>query len=183
MTEVFTDPAHNTAPAALLCPTKPETEDPFETGLISFLPNLTAYARSLTRDVVRAEDLVQDTILKALVNRTKFALGTNQRAWLFTILRNAFLSEMRKGGREIQYDGTEHADPGFHSAPAQEQALQLKEVAREIDRLPSAQRQAVLLVAAQGHSYEDAAIMSSCEVGTIKSRVSRARSALSKALD
>ena len=158
-------------------------DDPitFGSALIPHLPNLHGYARSLTPDHALANDLVQETVLKALRSRSKFIPGTNLRAWLFTILRNTFLSDLRKSVREVGLEDEQSAVSWVAVTAPQEHALALVQLSKALKDLPPAQRKAILLVGAFGHSYEDAAAMSSCEVGTIKSRVSRARKSLSKA--
>lgn len=149
----------------------------FEDGLTGFMPNLKAFARSLTSDAARADDLVQETMAKALTHRDKFQAGTNQRAWLFAILRNTFLSDIRRSKREVDFDEAPEPRTGG-GLTAQEAAFRLSELAASIEALPKAQRQAILLVGAAGLSYEEAAEICDCAVGTVKSRVSRARSRL-----
>lgn len=153
----------------------------FGSALIPHLPNLLAFARSLTPDHALANDLVQETVLKALRSRSKFIPGTNLRAWLFTILRNTFLSNLRKSVREVALEDEHAAESRVVVTAPQEHALALEQLSKALKTLPPTQRKAILLVGAFGHSYEDAAAMSSCEVGTIKSRVSRARKSLSEA--
>jgi RNA polymerase sigma factor (sigma-70 family) len=149
----------------------------FRTDIIKALPALRTFALSLVGDVSRADDLVQETFVKAWANQARFRPGTNFTAWLFTILRNQFYSELRKHRREVEdVDGT-HA--GQMTSPSdQEDASTLKVVWERLGGLPAAQRQALLLVGAEGHTYEEAATLLGCQVGTVKSRVSRARSSL-----
>ena len=149
----------------------------FRGDIIKALPALRTFALSLVGDVSRADDLVQETFVKAWANQERFRPGTNFTAWLFTILRNQFYTDLRKTRREVEdVDGT-HA--GQMTSPSdQEDASTLKVVWERLGDLPSAQRQALLLVGAEGHTYEEAAIMLGCQVGTVKSRVSRARSSL-----
>ncbi|MCJ2065338.1 sigma-70 family RNA polymerase sigma factor [Methylobacterium sp. J-088] len=149
----------------------------FRGDIIKALPALRTFALSLAGDVNRADDLVQETFVKAWANQTRFRPGTNFTAWLFTILRNQFYSELRKTRREIEdVDGT-HAGQ-MTSLADQEDASTLKVVWARLEGLPVAQRQALLLVGAEGHTYEEAASKLGCQVGTVKSRVSRARSSL-----
>jgi RNA polymerase sigma factor (sigma-70 family) len=149
----------------------------FRSDIIKALPALRTFALSLVGDVSRADDLVQETFVKAWANQARFRPGTNFTAWLFTILRNQFYSELRKHRREIEdVDGT-HAGQ-LTSLSDQEDASTLKVVWERLGDLPAAQRQALLLVGAEGHTYEEAAIKLGCQVGTVKSRVSRARSSL-----
>lgn len=149
----------------------------FRSDIIKALPALRTFALSLAGDVNRADDLVQETFVKAWSNQARFRPGTNFTAWLFTILRNQFYSELRKHRREIEdVDGT-HANQ-MTSLSDQEDASTLKVVWERLGTLPAAQRQALLLVGAEGHTYEEAATKLGCQVGTVKSRVSRARSSL-----
>ncbi|MCJ2057580.1 sigma-70 family RNA polymerase sigma factor [Methylobacterium sp. J-048] len=149
----------------------------FRSDIIKALPALRTFALSLVGDVSRADDLVQETFVKAWANQARFRPGTNFTAWLFTILRNQFYSELRKHRREIEdVDGT-HASQ-MTSLSDQEDASTLKVVWKQLGTLPVAQRQALLLVGAEGHTYEEAASKLGCQVGTVKSRVSRARSSL-----
>jgi RNA polymerase sigma factor (sigma-70 family) len=149
----------------------------FRSDIIKALPALRTFALSLVGDLSRADDLVQETFVKAWANQERFRPGTNFTAWLFTILRNQFYSDLRKHRREIEdVDGT-HA--GQMTSPSdQEDASTLKVVWERLGTLPAAQRQALLLVGAEGHTYEEAATKLGCQVGTVKSRVSRARSSL-----
>ncbi|GJE11114.1 sigma-70 family RNA polymerase sigma factor [Methylobacterium longum] len=149
----------------------------FRGDIIRALPALRTFALSLVGDVSRADDLVQETFVKAWANQQRFRPGTNFTAWLFTILRNQFYSDLRKTRREIEdVDGT-HASQ-MTSLSDQEDASTLKVVWERLGDLPAAQRQALLLVGAEGHTYEEAATKLGCQVGTVKSRVSRARSSL-----
>ena len=151
-------------------------------ALLGAVPSLRAFGISLTGDVDRADDLVQDTLLRALANVDRFEPGTNLNAWLFTILRNLFHSEYRKRRREVEdADGSYAAT--LRTAPDQHAHLDFEDLRTALARLPQDQREAVLLVGAQGFSYEDAANICGCAVGTIKSRVSRARSRLQEVLD
>ncbi len=149
----------------------------FERGLVEHMPRLRAFARSLSSDPARADDLVQETMLKALDKRSSYAMGTNQRAWLFTILKNTFYSEIRRRRREVDIEDAPEPRVGGSTA-AQEAAVALNELGDAVDGLPEEQRRAVLLVGAAGMSYEEAAERCGCAVGTIKSRVSRARNQL-----
>jgi len=166
---------------AVVPPTQSKPDDTFREDLIGALPALRGFAFSLAGDTARADDLVQESLAKAWANRQRFTLGTSMNAWLFTILRNQFYSEMRKAKREV-----EDAD-GVHAAtmtalPAQEGVVDLQRLRERMDRIPAAQRMALMLVGAEGYTYEEAAEMLRCKVGTVKSRVSRARACLSDAL-
>jgi RNA polymerase sigma factor (sigma-70 family) len=147
--------------------------------LMASMKPLRAYAISLTRDVHQAEDLVQETVLKAIRKQESFEAGTNLQAWLFTIQRNMFLSGRRLAQREVA-----DADGGFAatmiSQPDQEDRLAVQDVQTALARLPREQREALLLVSAEGLSYEEAAQVLGIKVGTLKSRVNRARTRLAE---
>jgi RNA polymerase sigma-70 factor (ECF subfamily) len=146
-------------------------------ALLGLIPNLRAFAVSLCGDIERADDLVQETLLKAWNHLDSFEEGTNLRAWLFTILRNTYFSECRRRRREVEdRDGSKAADLSVH--PEQAGHLDMQDFRRALDMLPLDQREALVLVGAAGFSYEEAAEISGCAVGTIKSRVNRARSKL-----
>lgn len=150
---------------------------PFHHGLAAALPSLRAFARSLARNPAVADDLVQETLLKAWAARDSFIEGTNLQAWLFTILRNAYYSMRRKRWREVEdVDGALSAQLAV--APRHEQTLALQDFAAALQQLPVEQREALVLVGASGLSYEEAATVCGCAVGTIKSRISRARTRL-----
>ena len=153
----------------------------FKTDLLGTIPSLRAFAVSLTQSADKADDLVQDTVMKAWAKQESYQMGTNIKAWLFTILRNEFYSQMRKRGREVQdSDGIMTARLAIH--PAQEGMLDLDDFRTALDQLPADQREAIILIGASGFSYEEAAEICECAVGTIKSRVNRARSRLAKLL-
>lgn len=149
----------------------------FREGLMKALPALQTYAHSLTGNTARADDLVQEALLKAWANQARFEPGTKLMAWLFTILRNQFYSDCRRQRREVEdIDGT-IAGQLITPAP-QEHGSDLQVVLAHMARLPAVQREALLLVGAQGLTYEAAAEIMGCQTGTVKSRVSRARAYL-----
>lgn len=148
-------------------------------ALVATIPNLRAFAISLTGDHHRANDLVQDTLLKAWANRDKFEVGTNLKAWLFTILRNTYFSDIRKRRRESQ-DVDGQAAAQLVSLPEQNGHVDLSDFRKALTFLSPDQREALLLVGAEGYSYEEAATISGCAVGTVKSRVNRARAHLAE---
>jgi RNA polymerase sigma-70 factor (ECF subfamily) len=150
--------------------------------LAGAIPKLRAFAISLTREVSRADDLVQDTILKAWTNIDKFDPATNLDAWLFTILRNTFYSSLRKTRREVQDSDGVHAAT-LSVKPDHDGRLALKEFQRAFDKLSPEHREVLILVGASGFSCEEAAGMMGVAVGTVKSRVSRARRALQAILE
>ena len=166
---------------ALLDGQDAEAESRFGRDLIDALPALRAFALSLAVSPARADDLVQETVLKAWANRDRFAAGTNFTAWLFTILRNQFYSEIRKRRREVEdVDGAAAAT--LVCLPDQVEHIALQNVWATMAKLPAAQREALILVGAQGLTYEAAAAVIGCQTGTVKSRVSRARAWLADAL-
>ena len=154
---------------------------PVKEAMLRLVPNLRAFAVSLCGNIERADDLVQETLLKAWNNIDDFEEGTNLRAWLFTILRNTYFSDCRRRRREVEdRDGAKAADLSVH--PEQPGHLDMQDFRRALDALPADQREALVLVGAAGFSYEEAAEISGCAVGTIKSRVNRARTKLGELL-
>jgi RNA polymerase sigma-70 factor (ECF subfamily) len=119
--------------------------------------------------------------MKAWAKQDSFEMGTNMKAWLFTILRNEFYSQMRKRGREVQdSDGAFTERMAVH--PSQYGIMDLGDFRRALDQLPDDQREAIILIGASGFSYEEAAEICKCAIGTMKSRVSRARTKLQELL-
>ena len=149
--------------------------------LLASSPNLRAFAVSLTGNSERADDLVQETLVKAWAKFHTFQEGTNLRAWLFTILRNEFYSQLRKRGREVE-DAEGAYAARLATQPSQASHMDLSDFRRALVQLPPDQREALVLVGASGFSYEEAAEICECAVGTIKSRVSRARNRLAELL-
>ncbi|OSP54426.1 RNA polymerase sigma factor [Pseudoruegeria sp. SK021] len=141
------------------------------------LPALRAFAISLTRDVSAADDLVQDTIVKAWSNIEKFEVGTNMRAWLFTILRNTYYSLHRKRRREVPDPDGAHA-ARLSEKPAHDGRLAMTDFLKAFDQLSPEHREVLILVGASGFSYDEAAGMMGVAVGTVKSRANRARAKL-----
>ena len=149
--------------------------------VLAAVPSLRAFAISLCGNVDRADDLVQETLLRALANINSFQPGTNLPAWLFTILRNLFRSEYRKRRREVEDADGSYAET-LKAQPSQTSHVEFQEFREALNKVPPDQREALILVGASGFSYEDAAAICGCAVGTIKSRVNRARSKLSNLL-
>src|ERR1700758_2958954 len=148
-------------------------------AMLSAVPSLRAFAISLCGNVDRADDLVQETLLRAWANIHSFEPGTNMSAWLFTILRNLFRSEYRKRRREVA-DGDGTYAETLKTQPEQTSRGEFEEFRTALAKLPSDQREALVLVGASGFSYEEAAGICGCAVGTIKSRVNRARTRLAE---
>jgi RNA polymerase sigma-70 factor (ECF subfamily) len=152
------------------------------TEMLASVRSLRAFAVSLCGRTDLADDLVQETLVKAWSNLDKFEPGTNLQAWLFTILRNHFYSEVRKRRREVEdVDGKYSGSLATH--PEQYGHLDLADFKMALQRLPDDQREALILIGASGFSYEEAAKICGVAVGTIKSRVNRARNALARALN
>lgn len=154
----------------------------FQGELSALVPNLRAFARSLSGNADAADDLVQETLVKAWKSRASFAPGSNLKAWLFTILRNTFLSERRKRKYEV-HDVDGRLAGQLSVAGEQSGHMDLLDFSKAFANLPEEQREALILVGAEGFAYEEAARMCGCAVGTIKSRVNRARVKLIELLD
>lgn len=154
----------------------------FKAELVDALKPLRAFARTFHRDPARADDLVQETAMKAWENREKFREGTNMRAWLFTILRNSYYSEMRKKQREVE-DADGALTASLSEKATQDGHMAMRDFRAALQHLSDDQREALVLVGASGFTYEEAAAICDCKPGTVKSRVSRARERLAHLLD
>ena len=153
-----------------------------QSALLDVLPHLRAFARSLTRNRDQADDLVNDTIVRAISASDQFTPGTNFKAWIFTILRNLFYNEGRKRHSKFSsLDDLTMNEPSIGAS--QESSLEFCDFRRAFWQLNPDQREVLILVGASGLSYEEAAAVCDCRVGTIKSRVSRARADLKRMLD
>jgi RNA polymerase sigma-70 factor (ECF subfamily) len=160
----------------------PESDGRFKAGLIELIPFLRAFARTLCGNPETADDLAQEALVKAWQARGSFAAGTNLKAWLFTILRNQFYSDRRRAWRQAAWD--EDAAERIPASNGQQAwSAELSDTARALSILSDEQREALILVGAGGFSYEDASGICDCAVGTVKSRVARARKTLLAALD
>ena len=153
--------------------------DAFKRDLVAVIPHLRAFARGLCGRPDFADDLVQETMVRAWNARERFRPDTSMKAWTFVILRNAFLSEVRRNRFRGDYDEVA-AERITAGAGGQEAPLHLADLHRALQNLPPERREAVLLVGAGGFSYEEAAQIAGCAVGTIKSRVARGRAALAR---
>lgn len=150
--------------------------------ILGHIPALRAYARALCKSHADADDLVQETLLRAIENAHRYQPGTNMRAWLFTIMRNRFFTNCHKAARERT--GTADCASLVPQVKAdQEWHLQANELNTALAEMPAHYREAIILVGALGESYQDAARILDCDIGTIKSRVNRARTMLRKVLD
>jgi RNA polymerase sigma-70 factor (ECF subfamily) len=161
-------------------PSAERPQDPRDEIALHLKP-MRLFALSLTRDLSRADDLVQDTVVKAWTNIDKFQPGTNMRAWLFTILRNTFYSDRRRAKREVSdVDGM--LSGRIATKPDHDGRLAMEDFRTAFEQLPDEQREVLILVGAQGFSYEDAAETCGCAVGTVKSRANRGRKRLAELL-
>lgn len=154
----------------------------FKRELTGVIPHLRAFARGLCGRPDMADDLVQETLLKAWAAQERFEPGTSMRAWTFVILRNAYLTDMRRNRFRGEYDETT-AERILIAPAGQEEPIHLSDMHRALLTLPAERREALLLVGAGGFSYEEAAQICGCAVGTIKSRVGRARAALTTMIE
>jgi RNA polymerase sigma-70 factor (ECF subfamily) len=160
----------------------PAVEDAFKQELVALIPHLRAFARTLCGDPTAADDLAQDAVMKAWDARASYQMGTNMKAWTFMILRNQFYSEKRRSWRQSQLD-QEAAERTLVAVDDPEAPVALDELRQGLGMLPPEQREALILVGAGGFAYEEAAEICNCAVGTVKSRVSRARRALHAILE
>jgi RNA polymerase sigma-70 factor, ECF subfamily len=150
--------------------------------LLKTLPHLRAFAISLSGSIDRADDLVQETLVRALANVDRFQPGTCLQAWLFTILRNLFHTEFRKRRREVE-DPDGLMASRLSVMPNQNGRLEFQDLRVALAKLPADQREALLLVSAEGFSYEETAQITGAQLGTIKSRVNRARTRLAELMN
>ena len=154
----------------------------FQEELVALLPQLRAFARSLCGRREQADDLVQEAAVRAWAARSSFTPGTSMRAWTFTILRNAFYSEVRRARFKGDYDEGV-AERVLRTPASQDDAVELGDVLRALHMIPDTYREALMLVAVGSHSYEEIAQICGIALGTVKSRICRARAMLSNALE
>lgn len=159
----------------------PLSDPEFKAQLAQVIPHLRAFGRSLSGSRDLADDLVQETLLKAWAARLRFQAGTNMRAWTFIILRNLYLSQMRRARFKGEWDDLV-ADRILAAPASQDRHVELGDMQRALMHLPQPQREALILVGAGGFAYEEAAEICQVAVGTIKSRVARGRVALESIL-
>lgn len=166
-------------------PSDPHTADvarSLRDSVTALIPPLRAFARSLTRDAADADDLAQETLLRALANIHQFQPGTNLKAWLFAIMRNTHISSAKKRGRERGMMASVEPEDVGRSA-GQEWSAAKTEMQVALNKLPPAQREVIVLIGGLGLSYEECAEVCGCEMGTVKSRLNRARARLATLLD
>ena len=150
---------------------------PFETELVSLIPQLRAFGRTLCGDAAQGDDLAQEALAKAWTSQASYRMGTNLRAWVFMILRNHFYSEKRRSWRSTALD-PETAERTLVAVTSDTGGLELDELRRALDMLPDDQREALILVGAAGLSYDEVSAITGVAIGTVKSRVSRGRDRL-----
>jgi len=154
----------------------------FRDQMVALIPSLRSFARGLCGWRDMADDLAQDAMMRGWAARASFTPGTNFRAWMFMILRNQFYTTIRKNKRMTSWD-PEVAERVLVEAPSQQDAIHVADVAKALQKLPAEQREVLLLVGANGVSYEEAAEIIGCAIGTIKSRLARGRRALAVLID
>lgn len=154
----------------------------FRDQLVALLPSLRAFSRGLCGRRDMADDLAQDTVLRAWAARSSYTQGSNFRAWMFMIMRNQFYTTVRKNARITSLD-PEVAERVLVVAPAQQNGINIEDVAKALQKLPVEQREVLLLIGANGLTYEEAAEVLGCAIGTVKSRLARGRNALAALID
>ena len=163
-------------------PPKQDKDSEWRDSVVQLIPALRAFAWSLSHNSSDADDLVQDTLIKAWTNRDKFEPGTNLRAWLFTILRNTYYTAAVRRRREVRDETGKYA-ASLSTGPTQDWSLAIRALQAALAQLPDEHREALILVGAAGLTYEEAAEVCGCALGTIKSRVNRARARLLKLME
>lgn len=163
-------------------PTREAPGSSWREDVVALIPALRAFAWSLSHNASDADDLVQDTLIKAWTNRDKFEDGTNLRAWLFTILRNTYYTNVVRRRREVRDEDGVHA-AALTSPASQDWSVAMTALEAALKRLPDEHREALILVGGAGLTYEEAAEICGCALGTIKSRVNRARGRLLKLME
>jgi RNA polymerase sigma-70 factor (ECF subfamily) len=155
--------------------------------LVAAIPRLRRYARVLTGDPSRADDLVQETLARGWEKRRLWAAGTDLRAWLFTIMHNVFVNQRAHARRDAQRLSLDDKENGIARElsvrPNQQLRVELSDIARELDRLPCEQREVLLLAAVEELRYEEIAALLGIPIGTVMSRLSRAREKLRRAME
>ena len=161
---------------------QPSEDQVFKDQLVAIIPSLRAFARALCGNREMADDMAQDAMVRAWAARNSYTPDTNFRAWMFKILRNNYYTAFRKNSRMTSWD-PEVAERLLVVGASQEMTIHLSDVAAALAKLPAEQREVLMMVAAGGLSYEDAADTIGCAVGTVKSRVARGRAALARLID
>lgn len=169
-------------PAAARRSAAADPPDPFRAQMVAIIPSLRAFARSLCGNRDLADDLAQEAMMRAWAARDSFTPGTNFKAWMFIILRNVFYTTIRKNARMTAWD-PQAAERILVTPATQHVGIDLQDVERALARLPAEQREMLILVMTESMSYEEAAAVAGCAVGTVKSRIARGRAALQRILD
>ncbi len=159
----------------------PAHDKEFRDGLVAAIPYVRAFSRTLCGAKAPADDLAQETLAKAWAARSSFQPGTNLKAWLFMIARNQFYSDKRRSWRSVAWD-EDLADARLIAPSGQLQHVELGDLKRALTKITPEQREALILVGAGGLSYEEASVICHCAIGTVKSRVARARQAIERML-
>lgn len=154
-----------------------DADDVFSKQMVALIPSLRAFARGLCRDRTLADDLVQEAMMRAWGSRGTYQEGTNFRAWMYTILRNHFYNTLAKNSRLTSFD-PEMGERLLIQEPTQEHGINVSDVNKAMALLPPQQREMLLLIAGAGMSYDEAAVVAGCGMGTVKSRLNRARRAI-----
>lgn len=154
----------------------------FKKDMVALIPSLRAFARGLCRDREFADDLAQEAMMRAWAGRATYTPGTNFRAWMFQILRHQFYNSIRKNAMTTVWD-PEAAERLLVQDPTQEHRIHIEDVNRALHKLPIQQREMLLLIAGAGMKYEDAALIAGCTIGTVKSRLNRARISIRAIVD
>ncbi|WP_379920732.1 sigma-70 family RNA polymerase sigma factor [Erythrobacter sp. R86502] len=154
----------------------------FKAQMVALIPSLRAFARGLCRDAALADDLAQEAMMRAWASQHTFIPGSNFRAWMFMILRNHYYSGSKSRARQAVWD-PEAAERILVQDPVQEDGIHVTDVEKALQLLPEQQREALLLVAGAGMSYEEAATVAECNIGTLKSRLNRGRAAIKVIVD
>jgi RNA polymerase sigma-70 factor (ECF subfamily) len=160
----------------------PHDDKDFRDQLVAIIPSLRAFARGLCGNRDMADDMVQDAMTRAWAARQSYAAGSNFRAWMFMILRNHYYTTLRKNARMVSWD-PEVAERVLVAGPTQQDGLNVQDVQAALQKLPAEQREVLMLIGANGVSYEEAADIMGCAIGTIKSRLARGRVALAALID
>jgi RNA polymerase sigma-70 factor, ECF subfamily len=163
-------------------PDRIKADEVFRDQLVALIPSLRSFARGLCGGREMADDMAQDAMMRGWAARASFTPGTNFRAWMFMILRNQFYTTIRKNSRMTSWD-PEVAERVLVEGPAQQHAIHMADVAKAMLQLPAEQREVLMLIGANGVSYEEAAEIIGCAIGTVKSRLARGRKALTLLID